>query len=89
MDTELQTRLQQLEAKIDAILLSVEKTRKYFQVTLWVTVILFVAPLIAMVFAIPAFLSSYLGGIQDEGDINIDASMEQIKQLQEFKDLLN
>lgn len=49
-----------LEQKIDAIYESVEKTRRYFQITLWVTIAVVVLPLIAMVFVIPAVLSTYL-----------------------------
>ena len=48
-----------LERKIDAIYVSAEKTRKYFLGTLVVTVILFVLPLIGLVFAIPTFISTY------------------------------
>lgn len=52
---------QELREKIDKIYISVEKTRKYFQWTLIITVIVFVLPLILMVFAIPAFISTYSG----------------------------
>jgi len=48
-------------AKLDAIWKSVEKTRKYFLVIIWVTVILFVLPLAGLVFIIPQFLDVYLG----------------------------
>ena len=63
MDTELQEKLKEIDAKIEAIWRSVEKTRKYFQVTLWVTIILFFGPLILLTFAIPSFLNSYLGAL--------------------------
>jgi len=45
-----------LEAKIDMIYQSVEKTRKYFLWTMIITIALFVLPLIGLVFAIPMFL---------------------------------
>jgi len=64
MDPDTTTRLTALESKIDAIYVSVEKTRKYFQWTMIITVVLFVLPLIGLIFAIPAFMSSYLGPIQ-------------------------
>ncbi len=54
----MEERLQQLEQKIDAIYVSVEKTRKYFLTTLIITVVMFVLPLIGLIFAIPAFLST-------------------------------
>lgn len=50
---------QELKEKIDKIYISVEKTRKYFQWTLIITVTVFVLPLILMIFAIPAFINTY------------------------------
>jgi hypothetical protein len=67
MDTELKTRIDALEQKLDAIYVSTEKTRKYLQWTLIVTVVVFVVPLIGLAFAIPAFLNSYVGQIQNLG----------------------
>lgn len=64
MDQDLSQKLSALETKVDAIYTSVEKTRKYFQWTMIITIVLFVLPLIGLVFAIPAFMSSYLGPIQ-------------------------
>ncbi len=55
MEPDLAARFAALETKIDAIYVSVEKTRKYFKWTMIVTVVLFVVPLIGLVFAIPAF----------------------------------
>lgn len=63
MDNEIRERLEKLETKIEAIWVSVEKTRKYFKATLWITIILFVLPLVLLFFAIPAFLTNYLGSI--------------------------
>ncbi|MEI7810338.1 MAG: hypothetical protein WCI41_02150, partial [bacterium] len=68
MDTqqEILKRLIEQDAKIDAIYKSVEKTRKYFVMIMWVTVIAVVLPLIGLMFAIPAFLGNYantLGGL--------------------------
>ncbi|MDP2676170.1 MAG: hypothetical protein Q8O83_00580 [bacterium] len=57
-DTALQEKLNALDEKINAVYISVEKTRKYFLVTMIVTVVVFVLPLIGLLFAIPAFLSS-------------------------------
>ncbi len=57
-------RLAEFEAKIDAIYVSVEKTRKYFMWTLIISVALFVLPLIGLVFAIPAFMNNYVGSLQ-------------------------
>ena len=63
---ELKKKIEEQGIKIDAIYKSVEKTRKYFQVILWVTIIAIVLPMIGLVFMIPTFLSNYtntLGGL--------------------------
>ena len=56
--TEAQ-RVFDLEQKINAIYVSVEKTRKYFLWTMIITIALFVLPLIGLVFAIPSFINTY------------------------------
>ncbi len=56
---ELTQKVIALEQKIDAIYVSVEKTRKYFLTVLIVTVIAFVLPLIGLLFAVPSFLKTY------------------------------
>jgi len=60
MDEILQ-KLNEQEAKINAIYKSVEKTRKYFLITLIVSVIVIVLPLIALIFVIPSFLKTITG----------------------------
>ena len=52
-------RIAQIEQKIDAIYLSVEKTRKYFFWTMVITVALVVVPLIGLLFVVPNFISTY------------------------------
>jgi len=47
------------DQKIDEILASVKTTEKYFKTTLIVTVVMFVLPLLALLFIIPAFIASY------------------------------
>ena len=59
MEPQLEARFATLEKKLDAIYISTEKTRKYFLTTMIITVAAFVLPLIGLVFAIPALLSSY------------------------------
>ena len=59
MDQELQKRLDEQGAKLDAIYNSVEKTRKYFLIIAWVTIIAVVVPIIGLFFAIPSFLDNY------------------------------
>ena len=59
MDQDLKNKLEEQSVKIDAIYKSVEKTRKYFLMIIWVSVIAVVLPLIGLLFAIPSFLSNY------------------------------
>jgi Cu/Ag efflux pump CusA len=64
MDTEIQKKIEEQEMKIDAILESVEKIRKYFLVSMWITIIVFVLPLIALVFVVPAFVGTYISSLK-------------------------
>jgi len=59
MEKDFEERINLLEDKIDAIYQSVEKTRKYFLVIIWVTVIAVVLPIFGLLFAIPSFLNTY------------------------------
>ena len=59
MDEDMKQRMAVLEGKIDAIYATTEKTRKYFQWTLIITVALVVLPAIVLIFAIPSFISTY------------------------------
>lgn len=52
-------RMEILDQKINAIYISVEKTRKYFFWTMIITIVLFILPIIGLLFAIPSFLSTY------------------------------
>ena len=62
MDEELRARLDAQEKKIDAIFVSVEKTRKYFQITLWITVAMVVIPLIGLAVVVPTVLNTLSTG---------------------------
>lgn len=59
MEQEILNKINEQEEKINKIYESVEKTRKYFLIMTWVTIILFVLPLIGLLFVIPAFISSF------------------------------
>ena len=54
-------KLEDQEAKINAIYQSVEKTRKYFLITLIVSAAFIILPLIALMFVIPSFLKTITG----------------------------
>lgn len=61
---EVLARLEKVEAKIDAVYYSAEKTRKYFLWTLIITAVTIVLPLLAMVVLIPYYVSTLdLSGI--------------------------
>lgn len=61
MDAELKARLDAQDAKIEEIRESVFAMRRYMQITFWVTVVFFVLPLFALVYAVPKAMNSYLG----------------------------
>ena len=64
MDQEIKNKLDEQSQKIDAIFVSVEKSRKYFLVTMWITVIVIVLPIIGLAFMAPSFVSSYTNILQ-------------------------
>ncbi|OGE86358.1 MAG: hypothetical protein A3J48_02575 [Candidatus Doudnabacteria bacterium RIFCSPHIGHO2_02_FULL_46_11] len=63
METEILQKLAEQEQKIDAIYVSVEKTRKYILWTVIASVVLFLLPLIGLLFAIPKFISTLNSGL--------------------------
>lgn len=67
MDQQTLKKLEELEIKVNSIYESVEKTRKYFLWTMIITIALFVLPLIGLVIAVPAFISSYATQIETLG----------------------
>jgi len=64
MDQEIKTKLDEQEIKLNAIYESVEKTRKYFLVILWATVLMVLLPLLGLMFVIPAFLKTYTSSFE-------------------------
>lgn len=58
MDEIVLQKLAEQEKKIDAIFVSVEKTRKYFLWTLIASLVFFLLPVIGLMFAVPFFLST-------------------------------
>ena len=64
MEPNINQKLDELNKKIDDVYISVEKTRKYYKWTMIITVELYVVPLIGLLFAIPSFMSNYVGNIQ-------------------------
>ncbi|KKQ77988.1 MAG: hypothetical protein A3A96_04440 [Candidatus Zambryskibacteria bacterium RIFCSPLOWO2_01_FULL_39_39] len=67
MQPDIEKRLVELEAKVDAIYVSVEKTRKYFFWTMIVTLVVLVLPLIGLLFVVPSFIENYTETINTLG----------------------
>ena len=63
MEQEIEKRLDAQRELLEAIYRSTEKTRKYFLYTLIVSLVLFVLPLIGLIFVLPNALSVYTSGI--------------------------
>jgi len=59
MEQEIKNKLAEQDAKLDTIYQSVERLRKYFLITMWVTIIAIGLPLVGLVFVIPTFVSTY------------------------------
>ena len=68
MDQDLKNKIEELDRKIDAIYASVEKTRKYFFWTMIVTLVVFILPLLGLIFVVPSFLSNYTDTINSLGN---------------------
>jgi type IV secretory pathway component VirB8 len=58
-EQELAQKIEEQAQKIDAIYVSVEKTRKYIFWAFVITVLAVVLPMIGLAFAIPSFLNTY------------------------------
>ncbi len=63
MDSQILQKLEQQNEKIDALAKTVNKLQKYFMATFWITVVLFVIPLVAIVFIVPSFLDGYVSSL--------------------------
>jgi hypothetical protein len=63
METDIKAKLEELDTKVTLVYESVEKTRKYFLIIVWVTVLGLVLPALGLVFAIPLFMSSYTSAL--------------------------
>jgi hypothetical protein len=58
MENDIQIKFEELNKKIDAVMKSVEKTRKYLLWTFIISVVVIVLPLIGLAFVIPYYLST-------------------------------
>lgn len=55
---EILKKIEEQQQKIDAIYVSVEKTRKYFLWTIIITVVTIVLPIVVMIIMIPWLMST-------------------------------
>ena len=65
MENDVLKKLEEQNAKIESIYISVEKTRKYFLWTLIITLAFFILPLVGLVFVVPSFLQTYTSNINN------------------------
>lgn len=63
MDPEIKSKLDEQSKQLSAIYSSVEKTRKYFLWTLIITIVVFVLPLVALIFILPAAINTLTSGL--------------------------
>ncbi len=61
MDEETRKALEVLDGKLNDIYRSVERTRKYFLWTMIGSILVFVLPLIGLLFVLPSAMSSLTG----------------------------
>ena len=60
MEEETKKRLDAQDELLEKIYISVEKTRKYFFWTLIISLVVFILPLIGLVFILPKFFNTYI-----------------------------
>ncbi|HET9641553.1 MAG TPA: hypothetical protein VFP46_01740 [Candidatus Paceibacterota bacterium] len=67
MDAELKAKLDSIEALAERAYRSAESSRKILMWTGIITAVLFILPLIALMFVIPSFLSTYTSALSGTG----------------------
>ena len=60
-EQQILQKLNELEGKVDEVYKSTERTRKYIFAMLVISIVVFVLPLIGLLFVIPQFLNTYSG----------------------------
>ena len=59
MPNNIVEQLREQAVKLDAVHTSVEKTRKYLLMIMWISIAVVILPMIGLLFAIPTFISTY------------------------------
>lgn len=80
---DLEARLNAQDEQLAAIRKAVESTQRYFKWTFWVTIVLFVVPLIGIIFIVPWAFSSYLGSF-DTSNSPANTTSQSIQMLQDL-----
>ena len=81
---ELKKKIEEQGLKIDAIFTSVEKTRKYFLMIVWVSIIAVVLPIIGLFFAIPSFMNNYVNSLGGGDSINSPSSTSILNSIKDL-----
>lgn len=63
MEEKILQKIEEQNEKINDMSQELAKLSKYFRMVFWITIALFVLPLLAALFIIPAFLNTYLGSL--------------------------
>ena len=64
MEDEIKKQFNQQQELLEKIYKSAEKTRKYFLWTLIISLVVFVIPLIILVFVLPSFIDTLTPGLE-------------------------
>jgi hypothetical protein len=64
MENNTQQQIDELEIKIDKILLSTTKTERYMKITFWATIVLVVLPAVLLAFVLPGIMASYTASFE-------------------------
>ena len=64
VEEQILQKIEEQNEKIDNLVQAVNKMRRYFLAIIWITIALFVLPLIAAIFIVPIFLNTYLGSFE-------------------------
>ena len=62
MDQEIRQQLEKQSKLLEKVYQSTEKTRKYFLWTIILSAVLFVVPLIILLFVLPSFINTITSG---------------------------
>jgi len=63
MEKDIKKRLDLQDQVLEQIYNSAEKTRKYFMWTLIMSGVMFLIPLIILIFVLPGFISTYISAL--------------------------